>query len=247
MDVLPLEWNDSYEVHAFVSIPLLLLVVMGWWALRRRAGGLLFFWLVGAALLNALASVLRVYPYGVLRMMLFLLPPLVILISAGVLAAGRTISRAVFGRRGPGALVGALVLLGPLVYIPDLQRRQAFWIYHDIPAVLQRLDAVRQPQDLVLVDLTVAPCVRYYRGTTAGFALPTLVSGTLTPSETRYHEWCRARLKWLSGRAWLLRSSEPSEVDWRRLAREFGYDYRVEAVAGGNLGGAAQLVLVQKP
>jgi hypothetical protein len=136
-----------------------LVLVAGWIsAVRRRARGLA--WVLPVALLlNAGASALRLYPYGVERLSLYLAPLASLLLGAGIalLWPGRGRSR-----------LSALALAG-LLYVlvyPNLVAARPYlttgWQRENIRGLVATLAAGRRPGDGIYVNEDAEPAFVYY-------------------------------------------------------------------------------------
>lgn len=136
-----------------------LILVAGWFATPRSRSGVLAWLLPLLFVINVIASAPRLYPFGVVRLSLFITPLLCILFAAGL---------GLLVRRGDHLWLRYLVmiaLLYPLLYAnltgarPYLARG---WQREDIRGLVQILTTEKRPGEGLYVNQDAEPAFRFY-------------------------------------------------------------------------------------
>ncbi len=224
------EWQLLLLVAGAAGLWLLALIgVLAW----VRGGRLeLAAWLFGPLLLLAAAAFLRKYPFGIERMMLFWAPPMILAVTAGVTALWRG-AWGLLARRGGPALATAPLLgavIAPLAWLHASDHR--YWAMHDFPAVLATLEDRRSADEPVFVELTAAPCVRYYAPQLPPPVTWTpTVAGTVAPLGTDRRELLRQTVRRGPRRIWVLCTDEHASDPVRELSEVLAAaGYAIEVV-----------------
>lgn len=250
---LPARTEQDFLVLALVVAVVWLLALLGVATWPRSGRVELACWVLGPWLIMFAAALARWYPFALPRMMQFCVPPMTLALTAGVLAVGRGASHLVVGRGAPAML--AIVLLGvlPGPYVLRQALTQCYGVFQDFPAALRALGEQRRPGELVFVDVTAAPCVRYYAPDLAPpvIAVPT-AGGTLCATGVDEREVARKCATRGGRRFWVLYVGEPRgnlRCPSLDVIRKGGYRLEVRASCGGGSesAGAAELVLAQRP
>ncbi|MHC4986175.1 MAG: glycosyltransferase family 39 protein, partial [Planctomycetota bacterium] len=231
MFVPPTNMTDRKAVFLLMGLPFVALVVLGLAFWPRRTRRILVVWQGLPWLLMLAATLLKLYPFCVPRMMCWSVPMIVLAGSMGVVAAVRFVVL-LFSSRGALSLVIALVVCCiPAVLARGIWTREDQWIHHDFPRVLAELQRERQPGEPVLVSLFASPCVRFYaRGRDADFVYTPTVSGTeMLPGFDR-RQMIEQVLATSPQRAWLLDTSDADIL--LRLLGDFPVDVRPICQAG---------------
>ncbi len=226
---VPVDLAPGVIEMAFAALFTLGLAIAGLLSWPRRTRPAAAVWAAGPWLAMLVAALLHVYPYGIVRMSLFLLPPLVILSGVGLVGVGRRIAVMLTGRGGAVLLAGPVVIVAAaLPFIPRVALQNRYWVFHDYPGLLRELKQRRRPQEIVVVSLQAAPGVEYYADDLAGFVVTPAV-GTLGVHGLDYDKWYRERLSPADAPFWLVTDDPlPNQAlidlleDWR-----FRLDLRV--------------------
>jgi hypothetical protein len=244
----PFEWSPNVYSRPLLAVPLLAIGIVGLWTWPRRYRAQMAWWLVGPWILMLLAAILRLYPYGVARMMLPLLPPLVILAAAGLIRISRTVTRIMLQRGAAGIWIGLLLACAPALYAIDVPLHNSYWVNHDFPEVLHRLADLRQPGERVLVAPKAVPCVRFYAGSPHYITLAPVHAGTLPDPRVDYEVWYRDFLARTGDRWWLVRTSEPLNPPLARILRGTSFESEPANCAGAEcrLGNARLDLMIRR-
>jgi hypothetical protein len=201
---VPFELVSGVFWRAVVALAVVTLAAVGLMSWPRRTRFVAAFWLFGPWLTLLIAATLRLYPYGIARTTLFLLPPLVILCAVGFVRIGREVAIAATGRGGL-ALVGGplLILAAALPFVVRISLQDRYWVHHDYPALLRGLKEQRRPHEKVVVSLQAASGINYYADDLSGFVV-TPAAGTLAVHGLDYDAWYRERISPRDAPFWLI-------------------------------------------
>lgn len=234
---LPYTWvvSDAAKLVAGGAVWVTALLGMAIWPHRYRRE--LVCCTVVPWLLMLVAAAAHQYPFGIARTMVFLAPPLMISVGAGVAWLTRAAWSMVTGRRGIGVVVGAVLTMSPAAWMWRVPVEHRYWFYHDFPGLLAELRDQRQIGDLVLATVNAYPAARRYAPAAgiAVFDLP-LAAATLPVGGFDYAALVRRALTLAGSRLWVLTPSEEltatDEASYRELDR---LQYRMQvAYTRGN-------------
>ena len=221
--------------------------MIGWPRKGRRE---LAVWVVAPWLLVIAASVAKVYPFGMWRMMMFCVPPMVIALAVGIVKLLRWASRVLAAqRRGYGVIAGLVIALIPVLYMWRVPIQYGYWADHDYPAVLAKLNEQRRPREIALVSFDAAAGVWYYAGATEYLWYQPTTGGTL-PMPGFPLEVMVKQITATGAPTWWIVTTSDRKVQayLQRLVQTYGYQLQLKAEAGGDQAyGRAQLLLASKP
>jgi hypothetical protein len=159
-------------------------------------------------LITLSASALRLYPFGS-RLILFLVPLVIILISEGVDRIRRTLSFNRWMAYGTWILLAVLSLIGPTreAFSNLIEPRNL----EDIKAVLAYLQRNQVPGDQVCIDGGAGPAYQYYAPFYKQVLEPCVLN--LSPADNTEANVQDIMNKTRPGRAWFLFSHKNDRID----------------------------------
>jgi len=255
--LVPVDWTyaqDREEILSLLSVlaaGVWLCILVGLWAWPGRGRRLLLCWILGAWALLLLAAVVRRYPFGAARMMVFTAPPMMLAAAAGWIRICRACAL-VSGRSSIGMVAGLLL---SCLLVAGLPLRANNCAYGDVPAVLTVLQKEHRTGEPVLVSLDAAPAARYYLKRMNGQSLsplfiPPIEAGTCRLPGHDYAGDVAGALNVASSRCWVVMATRQCETKdqliWA-IARSRGYRWKTIMIAGraGNYG-MAQLACLER-
>jgi hypothetical protein len=164
----PMEWffasTEGLQALGMWTLAGLIWVLAGmglycWPSSTRRE---MAWWLLGSWLALVIAAALGRYPFGLTRMMAFVVPPTAIAVTAGIVGLARALSLHATGRTAPALVASVWLGAVPAVYMLRVPLQYCYIPYHDFPRLLQILERERRPGEWVFVDVTAVAPVRYY-------------------------------------------------------------------------------------
>lgn len=247
-------WMAGSQLGVWMAAPALVvwgLALIGLATWPRKGRLELAVWTLLPWLLMLLGAVAHRYPFGVTRMMVVLMPPLLLAVAAGLIHLCRIFSERFLKRGGPGMVAGLLCTFVPAVYVVNVPLHHSYWFCQDFSALVHTLESRRKPGEAVLVTVNAVPCVRYYAGRSgATFHYHPVTAGTLPLPGFDYDALNRETVRAVGSRCWVLATSEPNErqrVSLEKALRDAGYELRVEAESPGEEWyGRARLLLATK-
>lgn len=241
-DVIGMDPSEMHPAVLALGIGVWLLALAGLWAWPARTRWAMAFWTVGPWLVMYAAAVAQRYPFGMPRMMSIVAPGTLLAAAAGAAAAFRWLTLTVAGRPAVGLALALAAAMVPMVRLSDLPSNRRYWIRHDFPAVLNELQARRQSDEPVLVDVTATPVVRYYwAGRDEDFDYVETSGGTLVPLNFDYERFLEPILARNPRKIWLLTSSH-EKPELSECLRKHNWSFGEPAArAGGNIFGEALL------
>jgi hypothetical protein len=181
-----------------------------------------------------IAALARLYPFGVLRMMVFWATPMVLAIGLGVINVFRACCRIMGRPSGYGIIAGVILSLIPVIYMHNVPRHFSYWPYHDFPKLLKVLAEHRKPTDKVLVSLNANACVHYYAHSRYNnFEYIPIEAGTLPQQGFSNASLVRKIVSERPSRFWLLTTS-CDEGKLPDYIQKHGYRLHLVKQAGGN-------------
>jgi len=243
-------WIWPFTNSAIVGALVWLLILFGLWTWPRRTRMLMVIWIFGIWGGVALAAIARQYPFGAVRMLVFMAPPMTCAMAMGILGFLRYlptsgISPSVFTR---ATLIASFL---PVLYLVWLPIGNDYWVNQDFKAALGALGERRAPNEHVFVSLDAVQSVRFYaRGKDAGFDYVPVTNGTRPVPNYDYQDLARRVIADYDDRCWMLTIGRTSEQSWQSFiteARKRGYTSTLVCEEGGvNGAGRAQLFMLER-
>ena len=230
--------RGSSTAHLQYGMPLLIVALAAagcWWMLRHRLHVTLL--LLLPALVTLTASWLGLYPFTG-RFILFLLPAVLMMLSAATLQASRLLSRP-----WAGTLVAALVVL---IAAQATVRTLPPQSLEELKPVLRTIAQERRPGDAVYVYYGASQAFLFY-GPSMGFAPDTYVIGRCARD---HPEWLIREVEQLrsDGRVWIVVSHASNHVEeLRPLLAQLGAGGRQLRHLGPAPGDDAEAYLFSVP
>ena len=243
-------WLLIMPVTFVVGAVVWLVILFGLWVWPGRSRIAMVVWIFAAWGAVAVAAILRQYPFGAVRMMVFVAAPMTCAMTMGLIGLLRLFAGAAL----PASLAGkvtAIVCLAPAIYLFGLPLHNAYWVNQDYRAALKVLGGRRAEDERVFVSLDAVQSVRFYlRGENSGFDFVPVTNGTRPVPGFDYPEFVRSMLAEYGDRCWMLASGRRFEESWEMFletARRRGYRVEMVSATGGDNGtGKAELFLLSR-
>lgn len=206
---------------------------------------------IGPWLLLLAAALAQKYPFGAVRMMVFVAPPMAAA-SAMALANLCCSLSSKLGGKPENAYIAAFILAAlPAVYIVNIPTRLSYWVNHDFRQVLDVLRQERKGGETVIVALDAVQPVRFYsRGQNVGFEYVPCIGGTRPVPGYDYNYLTYELLKNAGQKWWLLTTTfetDPTRQAIFENAQKWRYHLELIKQAGGDrIFGQAQLFTATK-
>jgi len=253
MLLFPFFMNKGTKVFiaVFVGGAIWLFALLGLWTWPRKSRAEMVCWTIMPWLLLLAASVAQQYPFGAVRMTVFLAPSLGLAFAMGLVRFCRKLCRLVTGQTRYGVIFAMVIVLIPILYMLNIPIRNKYWANHDFRNILSVLKEKRNDSEVVVVTLNAVQPVRFYlRGEHEDFKYVPLTCGTRPMPGYNYVELADDILKDTGHQWWLLTTSFESDITrliFMQQGRKQGYIFKLKAEAGGRIElGRAQLFAVVK-
>lgn len=209
---VPGQWLPDADRQAMGGVVLWLVALCAVWTWPGRGRLGIGLWLFGPLVLMLVAALLERYPFGPVRFILLIAPPLTLSLVVATARVLRTISITLVGHGRPGLILVMLLSFMPLLYVSNVPRQHAYWMYHDYPRMLEALRAERRPGELVVIALDAVPGVRYYANDDEldEFVFVPTAAGTLPVPDYDYDAFIWDVMRRSGTRWWLV------SLDYRR-------------------------------